>query len=280
MASQRWWSKDTVAVVTGGNKGIGFEIVRQLAKKGISVVLTARDEKRGLAAQAKLKSENLHVEFRELDVSSSDSVAGLASWLEKEYKGFDILVNNAAVVGNEFSFQAVKNLVDTNYDGVKRTTRVLSPLLRPSQAGARIVNISSQLGQLHRLGIESYKKKLTDIENLSSEVIDSFVDDYLSAVRDGKVEASGWPRGIFGAYTVSKIALNAYTRLVARDVQREGRQLYVNCVHPGYVKTDLNNNRGFLSTEQGADTAVWLALVPANEQSSGDFFYERKKYEF
>jgi len=91
--AERWWSKDTVAVVTGANKGIGFEIVRQLAKEGITVVLTARDATRGEAALESLKSQGLHnVNFHPLNVASQESILAFANWLRKTYGGIDILV--------------------------------------------------------------------------------------------------------------------------------------------------------------------------------------------
>lgn len=91
----RWWSKETVAVVTGGNKGIGFEVVKQLAQEGLTVVLTARDEHKGLAATEKLKNEGLeNVVFHPLDVLANESISLLARWLKDQYNGLDILVRN------------------------------------------------------------------------------------------------------------------------------------------------------------------------------------------
>lgn len=88
----RWWTKDTIAVVTGSNKGIGFEIVKQLAQNGLTVVLTARDDQKGLAATQKLQSEGLNVVFHILDVLGTESISHLASWLKRQYNGFDVLV--------------------------------------------------------------------------------------------------------------------------------------------------------------------------------------------
>jgi carbonyl reductase 1 len=145
----RWWSKDTVAVVTGANQGIGYEIARQLAQNGLTVVGTARSEERGKAAVEALRKElgtEAHdlVAFHPLDVTSEQSVAALAQWLHQTYGRVDILVNNAGISRGETD----ADVFDTNYYGVKRVTTAILPLLRPSSAGARIINVSSSLGEL------------------------------------------------------------------------------------------------------------------------------------
>jgi carbonyl reductase 1 len=150
--AERWWSKDTVAVVTGANKGIGFEIVRQLAKEGITVVLTARDATRGEKALESLKSQGLHnVNFHPLDVTSQESILALANWLRETYGGIDILINNAGIllIGIDTTFETVKPVFDTNYFGVKNVTKALLPLLRDdTPGGARVIVVASRAGQL------------------------------------------------------------------------------------------------------------------------------------
>lgn len=274
-------------MVTGANKGIGFEIAKQLALNGLTVVLTARDQQRGLRALAQLKdlthSASSNVFFHPLDVRSSDSASELASWLTNQYKGVDILVNNAAVIDQDSSHENAKLVLDTNYAGVKRVTNALLPCMKASAAGARIVNVSSQLGQLQVVS-SSLRREMEDPETLSEEKIDSFVNRFLQAVEEGSTRAKGWPSGVYGgyaAYCVSKLALNAYTRVLAKSLQHhpEGHKIYVNCMHPGYVKTDMNNNQGPLPPAKGADTAVWLALLPP-PVPTGEFFYQRKPYNF
>ncbi|CAN5971918.1 unnamed protein product [Sphagnum jensenii] len=150
--AERWWSKDTVAVVTGANKGIGFEIVRQLAKEGITVVLTARDATRGKEALESLKSQGLHnVNFHPLDVDSQESILALAQWLHNTYGRINILINNAGIllIGKDTTFETVKPVFDTNYFGVKNVTKALLPLLRDdTPGGARVIVVASRAGQL------------------------------------------------------------------------------------------------------------------------------------
>lgn len=148
--TDRWWNSDTVAVVTGGNKGIGFEIVRRLAVEGLTVILTARDERRGLEATHDLHAQGgENVVFRVLDISSEDSVEDFAEWLADTYGGLDILVNNAAVFFTDHSYQNAVQTLRTNYQGTMDVIEKLLPLFRPSRAGARIVTISSWAGRLH-----------------------------------------------------------------------------------------------------------------------------------
>lgn len=287
MASSSLWAKDALAVVTGANKGIGFEIAKQLALNGLTVVLTARDQQRGLNALTQLKhvthSTSSRVVFQRLDVCNSDSVSNFAAWLTKEYKGVDILVNNAGVIDRDSSHENAKLVLDTNYDGVKRVTNALLPCMKASSAGARIINVSSQLGQLQVLS-SSLRREMENPETLSVDKVDSFVDRFLQAVEEGNARAKGWPSGGYtscSAYCVSKLALNAYTRVLARSLQErpKGHKIYVNCFHPGYVITDLTNNMGMLTPEKGAESAVWLALLPP-PVPTGEFFYQRKPLKF
>eukprot|EP00252_Welwitschia_mirabilis_P016112 TRINITY_DN35619_c0_g1_i1.p1 TRINITY_DN35619_c0_g1~~TRINITY_DN35619_c0_g1_i1.p1 ORF type:complete len:280 (-),score=59.88 TRINITY_DN35619_c0_g1_i1:387-1226(-) len=276
----RWWSKDAVAVVTGANKGIGFEIVCQLAKKDITVILTARDDSLGLAATHKLQEEGLTIDFHNLDVCSPDSIARCSQYIQETYGGFDILVNNAAIADNGTSSDLRKGVIDTNYWGVKNVTRSLLPLLRASTFGARIINVSSHLGQLKRIRNESVVQKLSDIDKLSEEDIDTLVEQFLDDINSGNLQSAGWPARM-PAYCVSKVALNAYTRVLAKQLslQPDKQKIYVNAMAPGFVKTDINNNTGIVTPAEGADTVVWLALLPPGGPT-GQFFYQRKYLSF
>lgn len=280
-ATTRWWSKDTVAVVTGSNQGIGFEIVRGLAKQGITTVLTARDQTRGREAQSKLTAEGLGVVFHQLDVSSTDSIGTFTSWLEKEYGGLDILINNAGVSIREVSFENAKTVLETNFFGVKRLTGKLLPLLRPSPFGARIVNTSSRLGLLRRCKNETAIKHLKDnVEELDEVTLNSIAQQFLEDVKSGAWKLRGWDTG-FPQYDQSKMFLNAYTRLLAKTLANrpDGHQIYVNVVCPGFISTNLtNHNPAAKPVEEGADTPVWLAL--SQDGATGKIFAERKEIEF
>ncbi|KAF5761435.1 putative short-chain dehydrogenase/reductase SDR, NAD(P)-binding domain superfamily [Helianthus annuus] len=284
------------AVVTGANKGIGFEICRQLASNGVKVVLTARDEKRGIDALAKFKDTHLSdlVLFHQLDVLDPVSVASLAQFVKTQFGKLDILVNNSGIggaVADEEALRAASNsakeaaagsriewgkilnesyelavqCVQTNYYGAKRMVEHFIPVLESSDSPT-IVNVSSSMGKLKGLKNEWAKGILSDIENLTEEKIDEVVGEYLKDNKDGLLEAKGWPP-LMSAYILSKAALNAYTRILAKKYP----SFPINCVCPGFVKTDLNYNLGILSVEDGAETPVKVALSPKGSPS-GCFF--------
>ncbi|KAL3570044.1 hypothetical protein D5086_027293 [Populus alba] len=221
---QRWWSSETVAVVTGGNRGIGFEVARQLADHGLSVILTSRESSAGLEAANVLRELGLSVDFHQLDVLDSLSIKTFAEWIQQTYGGLDVLVNNAAVnynMGSDNSVENAKNVVDTNYYGIKNVTEALIPLMRPSAVGARIVNVSSRLGRLNgkrnRLEDKDLREQLANLETLSEELIDRTVSTFLQQVEDSTYTSGGWPQ-VNTDYSVSKLAVNAYTRLMAKKL--------------------------------------------------------------
>lgn len=277
------------AVVTGANKGIGFETVRQLASNGIVVVLTGRDEKRGLEALEKLKHSALsdHVLFHQLDVSDPATITSLADFIRTQFGKLDILVNNAGIGGVKMgsddggagggidpgkliqNYELAEECLQTNYYGAKRTAEALIPLLQLSNS-PRIVNVSSSMGHLKNIPNEWAKGVLCDGENLTEEKVDEVLEEFLKDFKEDSLEAKGWPT-FLSAYTVSKAAMNAYTRIIAKKYP----SFCVNCVCPGYVKTDINRNTGILTVEEGAASPVRLALLP-NGSPSGLFFVRQE----
>ncbi|XP_061373577.1 (+)-neomenthol dehydrogenase-like isoform X2 [Gastrolobium bilobum] len=276
------------AVVTGANKGLGFGICKQLASNGINVVLTARDDKRGLEAVEKLKELGLpgHVVFHQLDVTDPASIVSLEDFIRTQYGKLDILVNNAGIFGANIDEEALAaagveigdwskfmTLTDesvaagfrANYYGAKDICEALIPLLKFSDS-PRIVNVSSELGNLELISNGWAKGVLSDVESLTEEKLDEVLNQFLEDFKEGLVETKGWPTFAPG-YSVSKAALNAYTRTLAKKYPT----FYINAVTPGFVKTDLNYNIGILSVEEGAESVVRLALLP-NGGPSGLFF--------
>lgn len=226
-----------IAVVTGANRGIGFEICRQLAAKGISVVLTSRDEAKGRMAVAQLGSQGLEIEFYQLDVTDVSGIQRLEGFLERKYGAADILVNNAGIMADAkgtgmlgVQLQIIRTTMETNVYGPLTLCQVLIPLMRNKNYG-RIVNISSGLGQLSEMG-------------------------------------GGTP-----AYRISKTALNVLTRTLAAELK--GTNILVNSICPGWVKTDMGGPNAVKTLAEGADTAVWLATLP-DGGASGGFYRDRK----
>ncbi len=225
-----------VAVVTGGNKGIGFEICRQLAGRGLRVVLTSRDAGRGQEATEKLVAEGLDVVFHLVDVDSDDSVAALAAHVEKQQGRVDVLVNNAGIMIDpsghgvlDTSPAIFRETLETNFFGALRMCQAIVPIMQRGHYG-RIVNLSSGLGQLDEMG-------------------------------DGTA-----------AYRVSKTALNALTRMVAAAVK--GEDILINSMCPGWVRTDMGGPNAARAVDVGAETAIWLAMLP-HDGPTGGFFRDR-----
>ncbi|KAH0747603.1 hypothetical protein KY285_009260 [Solanum tuberosum] len=263
------------AVVTGANKGIGFETVKQLTTSGVTVVLTARDEKRGTEATSLLNEQGFsNVVFHQLDVQGAQSIESLAKFIQTQYGRLDILVNKAGASGvvpdedlpgktfddihavMKTTYKQAKLCLDTNYDGVKNVTEALLPLLQNSPS-PRIVNVSSRKGALNRMPNEERRKELGDIVNLTEEKIDEILQNFLHDLKQDALEVNGWQMS-GPVYSISKLSLNAYTRVLARKYPK----ICINCVHPGFVNTDINWHTGTMPVEEGTEGPVMLALLP------------------
>jgi NAD(P)-dependent dehydrogenase (short-subunit alcohol dehydrogenase family) len=231
---------ETIALVTGANKGIGKEISRQLAAKGIFVLMGARDRERGEAAVSDLRAQGLPVEFIQIDVTSQPSVDRAAAEVESRHARLDILVNNAGIAldwypGSQLTVEVLQDTFETNVFGVFRVTKALLPLLKKSKHG-RIVALSSGLGSLTR-----------------------------NAASDGSLTI----RNMLLAYCSSKAALNMITIQLAKELKDAG--IKVNSANPGFTATDMNQHRGPRTVEQGAATPVRLAMLPDDGPTGGVF---------
>jgi len=226
-----------IALITGANKGIGFETARQLGQQQITVLLGARDAAKGEAAAAKLRAEGLDARALELDVTVSASIQRAADKVAQEFGRLDILVNNAGVMTDdqtkkvsEQSLSAWRTTFETNVFGVVAMTQAFLPLLRKSEAG-RIVNLSSILGS------------------------NTLHSDPQSPIYDFKLPA----------YNVSKSAVNAYTVQLAYELR--DTPIKVNAAHPGWVKTEMGGEGATMELADGAKTSVALATLPVDGPS-------------
>lgn len=222
-----------IAIVTGGNRGIGLEVSRQLAELNYTVILGSRDAEKGERAVAQLRLSQIIP--RQLDVSDPGSIASARDWVESEFGMLDVLVNNAAIHYDTWQravnadFVIVQEAVETNLYGAWRMAQAFLPLLRQSQHG-RIVNVSSEAGSLAGMG-------------------------------------GGTP-----AYSMTKAALNALTRMLAAELRRDS--ILVNAVCPGWVATDMGGSGG-RPVKDGAASVVWAVTLP-DHGPTGGFFRDGK----
>jgi len=229
-----------VAVVSGGNRGLGLEIVRQLADRGLRVVLGSRSLAAGLAAADSLGQPPAEIIAAELDITDPGSVTAFAAWLHGRFRRCDVLINNAAIAVDGVQDAATANLelvrrtLETNLMGAWHLTQVLIPAMRARRYG-RIVNMSSGVGGLNRM------------------------------------------EGGIPAYRVSKAALNALTRIFADELHDDN--ILVNACCPGHVQTVMGGPSAGVPVTLAADTPVWLATLPP-DGCTGGFYRNREPIEW
>ncbi|XP_033341075.2 carbonyl reductase [NADPH] 1 [Megalopta genalis] len=261
-----------VAVVTGGNKGIGFAIVKGLCKQFDGIVyLTARDVTRGQNAVKELEEEGLTPKFHQLDITDENSINVFRDYLQKTHGGLDILVNNAAIAfktaaTESFSVQAEETL-KVNYFSLRKVCEILYPLLKPH---ARVVHVSSSLGHLSKIPSESLKKRFSDTK-LTEEELDNLMREFVEAAKAGNYLEKGWGNS---TYAVSKVGVSALARVHQAMFNSDSRKdLVVNAVHPGYVDTDMTSHKGILKPDEGAVAPIYSALLQENTDIKGKYIW-------
>jgi NAD(P)-dependent dehydrogenase (short-subunit alcohol dehydrogenase family) len=247
----------TIALITGGNRGLGLETARQLGRREITVVIAARDALRGEEAAARLRADGADAHAVRLDVTEATSIASARDRVEGTFGRLDVLVNNAGAAldwtpeptpPSRSDLDVARRTFEINFFGPLAVTQAFLPLLRKSEGG-RIVNISSALGSLAQIGDP----------------------------------ASPMAGMVLPMYQASKAALNALTALFAKELK--GTAIKVNSGCPGWADTEggvppwlraaLGGRGGAVTVEEGADNAVWLATLP-DDGPSGGFFQRRQ----
>ncbi|XP_056021918.1 carbonyl reductase [NADPH] 1-like [Ostrea edulis] len=266
-----------VAVVTGSNKGIGYAIVRGLCKQfDGDVYLTARKEELGQEAIKSLNSEGLSPKFHQLDITDQASIDRLRDFLKSNYGGLDILVNNAGMAYKQastapFAEQAeVTN--NTNYFGTLAVCEAMFPLLRPH---ARVVNVSSIFSTFTIKKCSNEVKEKFLNKKLTTKELSGLMNDFIQAAKNGNHTSKGYPDS---AYGMSKVGVSALSEIQHRQLSADPREdVIVNACCPGFVDTDMSSHKGRKTIDQGADTPVYLALLPPGSKSpAGNFVSERE----
>ena len=233
-----------IALVTGANKGIGFEIARQLAQKGIKVLVGARDQTKGDQACSRMTGEGLDVQPVLIDVNQARTVEAAVARIEDVHGRLDVLVNNAGIMLDtqsdilELDPYIFQNTLETNSLGPLLLSQACVPIMKRNNYG-RIVNMASTLGSLAEIASPQ----------------------------------SSYAELLVPAYRLSKTLLNGITVLLAKELR--GTNILVNSACPGWVRTDMGGGEAPLSPEQGADTPVWLATLEDGGPTGG-FFRERQ----
>uniref|UniRef100_A0A1B6CF00 carbonyl reductase (NADPH) n=1 Tax=Clastoptera arizonana TaxID=38151 RepID=A0A1B6CF00_9HEMI len=266
-----------IAVVTGGNKGIGYAIAKGLCKQFSGVVyLTARDISRGTAAVKSLNKLSLKPEFHQLDINDENSIKKFAHFIQEKHGGIDILVNNAAIsykknATEPFGEQAEVTL-RTNYFALLDVCHGLFPLLRPH---ARVVNMTSSGGCLSRIPENKVRERFLR-SDITEEDLSNLMKEFIEVSKKGENAKCGWGES---AYVVSKVGVTALTFIQQRKFNLDPKaDIIVNCVHPGHVDTDMSSHQGPLTPEQGAEAPLYLALLPADVKSPrGELVWKDKK---
>jgi NAD(P)-dependent dehydrogenase (short-subunit alcohol dehydrogenase family) len=226
-----------IALITGANKGIGFEAARQLGKAGFTVLIGARNADLGQKAATTLQADHIDARFLAVDLDDHASITKAAATITADFDHLDVLINNAGIIdrtdgpASTSSLEAIDRTMRTNFLGSVAVTQAMLPLLRKAPS-ARIVNVSSGLGSV--------------AENANPD----------------------WPYYPvkYLAYSASKAALNMFTVHLAYELRDTA--IKVNSADPGYTATDLNNNQGTQTIEEGTAETVRLALLPDDGPTS------------
>ena len=222
-----------IALITGANKGIGFETARQLGDQGMTVLVAARDHDRGREAGQLLGKDGIDARFVQLDVTDAGSVQAAAAWVDAEFGRLDVLVNNAGTATvarrgyppSQTALEDMRAVYEINVFGVVAVTNAMLPLLRRA-AAARIVNVSSEVGSI-------------------------------TSQRDPASPLSQLPASV--PYPSSKAALDMITAMYAKELR--DTPIKVSAANPGYTDTDFNDHRGFRTPAEGAEPSVYLATL-------------------
>lgn len=264
-------------LVTGGNRGIGLEICRQLDLLGYTVILGSRDLQKG-----KLASDSMgeHVIAKQLDVTNEESIFSLFNFIETEFGQLDVLINNAGLGANfktneNSSFSGLKNAIKAKSQGFRKLVKTIAPILRKS-------GIIAQRESVSDIPMDNVKYLMETNLYGPWRMIQAFVPLLFKSdsgriinISSGMGELNSLS-GDYPGYRLSKSALNALTIMFSRELDDHG--ICVNTMCPGWVKTDMGGPDAPRDVSQGADTAVWLSTE--DQIPTGKFFRDRKEISF
>jgi len=254
-----------IIAVTGANRGIGFEVTKQLVQKGFSVLLCARNSEQAAQAAEQIRSKFPNnsglVKSHQLDVANQHSIERFSDFVVKEFGKLDVLINNAGIYKEKWDQNIFNETFQTNLYGPIHMNEAFLPLLKKRGEG-KIINVSSSLGQLNKLS-PSYRDEVSEIYKQGVFKVGQFHEDSVMSTIQTPT------------YNLSKAYLNAYTYLLGQELKSSYPKIEIHAVCPGWVRTDMGGPNAHLSVEEGADTIVWLATDPEPKET-GTFWYQRK----
>lgn len=269
-----------VILITGANKGIGFEVVKKLISNPSTstndvILLGSRDLQRGENALKSLGSPS-NVHLLQIDTSSSESINKAKKEIHEKYNGhLDILVNNAGIAEPVTSIEVARKIFATNYYGAKTVLEQFSDLI---QENGRIINVSSEVGAWTLFDMSKDLQEKYQAADLTKEKLDKLVEEFISSVETKQSEQLGYNTKFpYLVYGVSKTALTALTKIEAKQWAK-AKNVLVLAVCPGYCSTDLNNHGpGSRSPELGADSVLYTINAPADQLENGEFYQDGEK---
>jgi len=261
---------DKVALVTGASRGVGYAAARKLCEKfpGATIYLATKNQEITPELNQKMRQDfpdsSEHCEYIKLDVSDKKTIEDMKELIRQRHETLDILVNNAGRYEKPdtslptFGEQA-DLVINTNYWGLKNVITGMMDIFTP---GARVVNTSSHLGHLSLINGEAKKsqilREMLADPNISEKTLDGLMTQFQSLAKTGGWESEGWPNC---AYTVSKVAVNVYTRILQREFDQEGRGVVINSIHPG-TKHSKIQQQSVIPLEDGAYAIANCCCVP------------------
>ncbi|CAG2210735.1 CBR1 [Mytilus edulis] len=258
------------------NKGIGYAVVQALCKQfDGDVLLTGRSEERCKAAVAELQKQGMSPKYHQMDLDDQTSINKLRDFVKEQYGGIDVLVNNAGIAFKAastapFSEQATVSCA-TNFYGTLNVCNTLFPLLRPH---ARVSNVSSMASQMSIAKCSNAIKAKFKDPKITMDQLKALIQQFIDAAQTDSHQKQGFASS---AYGMSKVGVTVMSFIQQRELNSDPREdIVVNACCPGYVDTDMSSHKGPKTIEQGADTPVYLAMLPSGTTSpKGNYLSDR-----
>lgn len=255
-------------LITGANRGLGFEVARQLARGGDRVILTARDPDKGKRAVARLSEEGLVARVLECDLEDPATWKSLQRQLVVDRVTVDVIIHNAGISLEGFDADVARKTLEVNLFGVLGLNDVLVPKIA---LGGHVLMVSSELGGLGAFGT-GVRNRLSD-PALDRDALVDLMESFVEDVGLGRHARAGWPSS---AYAVSKAGLNAATRVLSKELAE--RHIAVNAVCPGWVRTDMGGPDAERTVEAGARSIVSATRLPG--RPTGGFFKDGRRIDW